>query len=113
MQVRLKRPVFVEVVIDAVSHSHEIDEPSGRTEVWSSVPPSHGSVAVPLDHEHLPVLTAEQLDAPRDILVGGVVSRVEPPDWIVTSASGESLPCAYALFERLFERLPEPDVTPA
>jgi hypothetical protein len=111
MQVRLKRPVFVEVVIDAVSHSHEMVDASGRTEVQTTVRPHDGSVAVPLDHEHLPVLTAEQLDAPRDLVVGGTVARVEPPDWIVTSPSGESLPCADALFERLFERLPEPGVT--
>jgi hypothetical protein len=35
--------------------------------------------------------------------VGAATTVVHPPDWIVTSPEGESLPCVHEQFEKLFE----------
>lgn len=82
---------------------HASEDESGAIEVTTSSRPRGGSVAVPLDHDHLPILEAEQVTEPRSLRVGAATTVVHPPDWIVTSPEGESLPCVHEQFEKLFE----------
>lgn len=103
MRVRLRRPVFAEVAITEIANAHTHTDETGATETTTTTRPRAGSVAVPLDHDHLPILTAEQVLQPRELRAGGETAIVSPPDWIVTSAEGESLPCPNEQFERLFE----------
>jgi len=105
MKVRLKRPVFAEVVIDEIAHAHWPGHDE-RLEVTTTARPKGGAVAVPFDHDELPILTAEQMLEPRELCLSGTSMVVHPPDWIVTSPEGESLPCPHDEFLRLFEMVP-------
>lgn len=103
MKVRLRRPVFATVTIDEIAQTHAVGDATGTTEVTATTRPRSGALAVPLDHDAMPVLIAEQVGAPRQLRVGSATTTVYPPDWIVTGPEGESLPCSHDLFERLFE----------
>ena len=104
MKVRLRRPIVVELVIDEVRATQEIDTGRTRTSLEQVSDATRWALPVPLPDEAAIVIDAEQAREREEILLsGGDIVVAEPDDWILTGVAGDRLPCKPDVFHALYE----------